>query len=193
LKRTYFLVAIATVELLVGTVMVYGAAAPVRTSGDVLIVPTTYYHYEFGILGTGRLSGNLSELSDRPFTLFIFDDSGYASFRAGSNSVPPLFEQNGTGFLFEFELAGPGQYHVVFVDFPARGELQVHLDLLVVGLKTNETILAIVVILGGLALVGAALMMSVWATRHGPPPLPDPISGPPDPAPETTSDDTRIF
>jgi len=199
LKRTYFLVAISILQLLVGSVMFYGAAVPVRMSGDVLVVAGDY-HFEFGILGNGRLSGNLTELQGRSFELFVFDDRGYASFRDGSNAVPPLFAQNGTSFLFAYNLSGSGQYHVVFVDFPARGELQVHLDLVVVGLRTNEAILAVVVLVGGMALVGASLMMSVWAWRRRPPvpdpssaSVPDPLSAPPDANQDPSDDNTRVY
>ena len=203
MKRTYFLVAISILQLLVGSVMFYGAAVPVRMSGDVLVVAGDY-HFEFGILGNGRLSGNLTELQGRSFELFVFDDRGYASFRDGSNAVPPLFAQNGTSFLFAYNLSGSGQYHVVFVDFPARGELQVHLDLVVVGLRTNEAILAVVVLVGGMALVGASLMMSVWGWRHAPP-VPkassNPTSGTTDPprddaqsaSADPPDDDTKIY
>src|SRR5947208_3216013 len=85
---------------------------------NVVVLPGNYYVFEFGILGTGRLSGNLSELQGRSFDLFVFDDAGYASFRDGSNSVAPLFEQSGTRVLFALNLTGSGQYHVVAVDDP---------------------------------------------------------------------------
>ncbi len=90
MKRLYFLAAIAVLQILVGSILLLGAAQPVRLSQDVLVQAGTYYHFEFGILGTGRLSGNLSELQDRSFDLFVFDDAGYASFRDGSNTVAPL-------------------------------------------------------------------------------------------------------
>ena len=202
MKRTYFLVAIATAQLIVGLLMMYGAAAPTRMSGDVIIPSGAYQQFEFGISGAGRVSGNLSELQGRSFDLFVFDDRGYASFRDGSNVVPPLFARNGTSILFDVDLPGWGQYHVVFVDFPARGELQVHLDVVVVGLKTGETILGVVVLAGGLALVGASLMMSVWVTHRGPPipdptPVPDPTPSPQDTpqniAPDAPDDNTRVY
>ena len=192
MKRTYFLIAIAILQLLVGSLMIYGAATPVRMSQDVLIPSGAYYHFEFGILGTGRLSGSFSELQGRSFDLFIFDDRGYSSFRDGSNALAPLFAQNGTSILFDLDLAGAGQYHVVFVDFPARGELRVHLDVVVVGLKTGDTILAVVVLVGGLALVGGSLMMSVWSGRRGPP-APDPPSGSQDATADPSDDNTRVY
>ena len=172
--------------------MILAAAAPVRTSQDVLVPSGAYHHFEFGILGTGRLSGNLFELQGRSFDLFVFDERGYASFRDGSNALPPLFVQNGTTILFDLNLAGSGQYHVVVVDFPARREIQVHLDLVVAAMKTGETILAVVVLVGGLALLGATLMMSVWTWRRSPP-APDPSSGPQDATQDPRDDNTRIY
>jgi hypothetical protein len=204
LKRLYFLAAVAIAELLVGSVMFYGAAAPDRTFVDVTIVSGADYHKEFDILGTGRLNGNLSELQGRTFDLFVFDAPGFASYRDGSGVVPPLFTQNGTSFVFGVNLTGSGPFHVVVVDFPARGALNVHVDLVVLGLKTGGTILAAVVIVGGLALVGASLMMSVWGWRHSPP-VPkassNPTSGTTDPPgddPQSASadppdDDTKIY
>src|SRR5207249_4816893 len=85
-------------------ILLLGAAQPVRLSQDVLVQAGTYYHFEFGILGTGRLSGNLSELQDRSFDLFVFDDAGYASFRDGSNTVAPLLERSGTRIVFNLSL-----------------------------------------------------------------------------------------
>jgi hypothetical protein len=203
LKRIYFLVAIAIVQIITGSLMILGAAQPVRMSHDVLVPTGNYYHFEFGILGTGRLGGNLTELQGRSFDLFVFDDRGYASFRDGSEALPPLFERNGTSILFDLNLAGPGQYHVVVVDSPTRQELQVHVDLTVVGLKTGDTIFALVVLVGGMALMAASLMLSVWAWRRAPPapgPTPEPTSNPPSsPAPDPPrasrdpDDNTRIY
>jgi len=214
LKRIYFLVAIAVLQIIAGSLLLLGAAQPVRMSPDVLVPSGTYYHIEFGILGTGQMSGNLSELQSRSFDLFVFDDPGYASFRDGSNSLPPLFEKSGTHVVFDLGLAGPGNYHVVIVGSPARQQLQVHVDLSVVGLKTSDTLLALVVLVGGLALMAASLMLSVWAWRRalsapGPTsePVPDPASDPAsdpvaDPAPDPASpeapqvppdDNTRIY
>jgi hypothetical protein len=204
LKRIYFLVAIAIVQIITGSLMFLGAAQPVRMSHDVLVPSGGYYHFEFGILGTGRLSGNITELQARSFDFFVFDDRGYASFRDGSDALPPLFERSGTSILFDLNLAGPGQYHVVVVDSPTRQELQVHVDLMVVGLKTGDTILALVVLVGGLALMGASLMLSVWAWRHAPPtpgptaePSSDPPAGPsPDPpgaSQDPSDDNTRVY
>src|SRR5436853_173071 len=143
-----------------------------------------YHQDEFGILGTGQMSGNLSELQSQSFDVFVFDDPGYASFRDGSNSLPPLFEKSGTHIVFDFGLAGPGNYHVVIVGSPTRQPLQVHVELTVVGLKTGDTLLALVVLVGGLGLMAASLMLSVGAWRRAltaPAPTPEP---PPDPARE---------
>lgn len=212
MKRTYFLVAIASLQIILGSITLLGAAQPVRMAQNVVILSGSYYVFEFGILGTGRLSGNLSELQGLTFDLFVYDDAGYASFRDGSNSVAPLFEQSGTSIVFDMNLTGSGQYHVVAVDVPQRRELQIHLDLVVVGLKTGETIVALIVLIGGLALVGATLMLSVWSWRRAPPapaPAPDPPSDPfpdppldpvPDPSPDPQEaaqdppdDNTRIY
>ncbi len=210
MKRIKFLVAIAALQILVGSLTILGAAQPVRTSQDVVVPDGTYYHFEFGILGTGRLTGNLSELQGRSFDVYVFDDAGYVSFRDGSNTAAPLFEQSGTSIVFEMNLAGSKEYHVVAVDSPTRLLLQVHVDLVVVGLKTEGTLLAIIVLVGGLALLAASLMLSVWAWRRAPPapapspdPAPDPPSDPqPDPAfdpapheaaPDPPDDNTRIY
>ncbi len=158
MKRSYFLVAIASLQIILGSITLIGAAQPVQMTQNVVVLQGNYYVFEFGILGTGRLSGNLSELQGVSFDLFVFDDAGYASFRDGSNSVAPLFEQSGTRILFAMNLTGSGQYHVVAVDVPQRRELQIQLDLVVVGLKTGETIVALIVLVGGLALVGATLL-----------------------------------
>ena len=216
MKRSYFLVAIASLQIILGSITLIGAAQPVRMTQNVVVLQGNYYVFEFGILGTGRLSGNLSELQGRSFDLFVFDDAGYASFRDGSNSVAPLFEQSGTRVLFALNLTGSGQYHVVAVDVPQRRELQLQLDLVVVGLKTGETIVALIVLVGGLALVGATLMLSVWSWRRGrsapaptptpapdaaadpfpdPPldPLPDPLPEPQEAAQDPPNDNTRIY
>jgi len=84
----------------------------------------------------------------------------------------------------------------------------------VVGLKTGETIVALIVLVGGLALVGATLMLSVWSWRRGrsapaptpapdaaadpfpdPPldPLPDPLPEPQEAAQDPPNDNTRIY
>jgi len=213
-KRTYFLVAIASLQIILGSITLIGAAQPVRMAQTALVPSGTYYVFEFGILGTGRLSGNLSELQGLSFDLFVFDDAGYASFRDGSNTVAPLFEQSGTSIMFAMNLTGSSQYHVVAVDVPQRRELQIQLELVVLGLKTGETIVALIVLVGGLALVGATLMLSVWSWRRArsapaaapapdPPsdPFPDPPLDPaPDPlpdsqeaAPDPPDDNTRIY
>src|SRR5712691_8492529 len=61
-KRTYFLVAIASLQIILGSITLIGAAQPVRMTQNVVVLQGSYYVFEFGILGTGRLSGNLSEL-----------------------------------------------------------------------------------------------------------------------------------
>lgn len=169
MKRLYVLVAIASLQIILGSVLILQAAQPVRVSQDAFVAAGESYHFEFGILGSGRLTGNLSELQGRPFDLFVFDDPGYASFRDGSNAVAPLFKQDGTDMVFDVTLPSPGPYHVIAVDLPTRGELRVHVDLAVLGLKPTETIVALIVLAGGLALVAASLMLSVWAWRRGPP------------------------
>src|SRR5438445_3827709 len=187
-KRTYFLVAIASLQIILGSITLIGAAQPIRTTQNVVVLSGNYYVFEFGTLGTGRLSGKLSELQGLSFTLFVFNDAGYASFRDGSNSVAALFEQGGTRVMFAMNLTGSGQYHVVAVDVPQKRELQLQLDFVVLGLKTGETIVALIVLVGGLALVGATLMLSVWSWRRARAapatraPSPDPASDPfPDP------------
>jgi len=213
-KRTYLLVAIASLQIILGSITLIGAAQPVRISQPVLVPTGQYYLFEFGILGSGRLSGNLSEIQGQSFELFVFDDAGYASFRDGSNSVAPLFEQSGTSIKFDMNLTGSGQYHVVAVDVPQRRQLQIDLDLVVRGLKTGETIVALIVLVGGLALVGATLMLSVWSWRRArsapaaapapdppsdpfpdPPldPLPDPSPDPQEAAQDPPDDNTRIY
>src|SRR5436853_569152 len=85
LKRIYFLVAVAVLQIIAGSLLLVGAAQPVRISPNVVVLSGEYYHVEFAILGTGQMSGNLSELQSRSFDVFVFDDPGYASFRDGSN------------------------------------------------------------------------------------------------------------
>ena len=190
MKRLYFLAAIAALQIIIGSILILAAAQPVRTSENVLVQSGSYYHFEFGILGTGGLSGNFSELHSPPltFTLFVLDDAGYASFRDGAIPASPLFRQDGTSVRFDLTLPGSGQYHVVAVNLPARQELQLHADVTAMGIT------------GGLALVAASLMLSVWAWRRGrsaspvPPkpsmdPAPDPLSDPPQaPVPEPPGD-----
>src|SRR5207245_9924509 len=79
----------------------------------------------------------------------------------------------------------------------------------------GETVVALIVLVGGLALVGATLMLSVWSWRRAraapaaptpspdpssdpfpdPPlePLPDPSSDPQEAAPDPPDDNTRIY
>lgn len=214
MKRTYFLVAIASLQIILGSITLIGAAQPERMTQNVVVLSGNYYLFEFGTLGAGRLSGNLSELQGLSFTLFVFDDAGYASFRDGSNTVAPLFQQSGTRIVFAMNLTGSGQYHVVAVDLPQKRELQIQMDLVVLGLKTGETIVALIILVGGLALVGATLMLSVWSWRRAraapapapsldppsnpfpdPPldPLPDPAPDPQEAAPDPPDDNTRIY
>ena len=212
LKRIYFLVAVAVLQIIAGSLLLVGAAQPVRISPNVVVLSGEYYHVDFAILGTGQMSGNLSELQSQSFDVFVFDDPGYASFRDGSNSLPPLFEKSGTNIAFDLGLAGSGNYHVVIVGSPTRQPLQVHVDLTIVGLKTGDALLALVVLVGGMALMAASLMLSVWAWRRGlsaPGPTSDPASDPasdpvadpaPDPAPDPPAapqdppdDNTRIY
>ena len=212
MKRTYFLVAIASLQIILGSITLIGAAQPVRTTQNVVVLSEAYFLYDFGILGTGRLSGNLTELNGQSFHLFVFDDAGFTSFRDGSNTVAPLFEQSGTSIMFSMNLTGSGQYHVVAVNLPQRRVLQIQVDLVVVGLKTGETIVSLIVLVGGLALVGATLMLSVWSWRRArsapapatdsaadplpdPPldPLPDPLPEPQEAAQDPPDDNTRIY
>jgi len=212
LKRIYFLVAIAVLQIIAGSFLLLGAAQPVRISNDIVVQSGMYHNDDFGILGTGQMSGNLSELQSQSFDVFVFDDAGYASFRDGSNSLPPLFEKSGTHIVFDLGLAGSGNYHVVIVGSPTRQPLQVHVDLTVVGLKTGDTLLALVVLVGGMALMAASLMLSVWAWRRalsapGPTsepaldpasdpvadPAPDPSADPPAAPQDPPDDNTRIY
>src|SRR5437879_9224234 len=138
LKRIYFLVAIAVLQIIAGSFLLLGAAQPVRMSPDVLVPSGTYYHIEFGILGTGQMSGNLSELQSRSFDFFVFDDPGYASFRDGSISLPPLFEKSGTHVVFDLGLPGPGNYHVVFFGSLLRNQLALHVTSVFVALHQSS-------------------------------------------------------
>jgi len=66
----------------------------------------------------------------------------------------------------------------------------------VFGLKPTETIVAVIVLVGGLALVGAALMLSVWSWRRSPsvskpstqPPVDPSLDPPSDPSPDPSPD-----
>src|SRR5437762_9499909 len=146
----------------------FQAAQPVRMADNVLVTSGDYYSFEVGILGDGRLRGNLSEIRGHSFDVFVFDERGYASFRDGSNAVPPLFHQHGTTIQVDQSLPGGGSYYVVAVDLPAREDLQVRLDLVVFGLKPTETIVAVIVLVGGFALVGGAWMPSGWSWLRSP-------------------------
>jgi len=195
-KRLYFLAAVATLQIVLGSLTMFQAAQPVRMADNVLVTSGDYYSFEVGILGDGRLNGNLSEIRGHSFDVFVFDERGYASFRDGSNAVPPLFHQHGTTIQVDQSLPGGGSYYVVAVDLPAREDLQVHLDLVVFGLKPTETIVAVIVLVGGLALVGAALMLSVWSWRRSPsvskpstqPPVDPSLDPPSDPSPDPSPD-----
>src|SRR2546428_13770016 len=127
-KRLYFLVAIAALQIVIGSILILGAAQPVRTSQDVLVQSGSYYHFEFGILGTGGLSGNFSELQGRTFTLFVLDDGGFASFRGGGIPASPLFRTAGTRRRFALTLPGPGQCPGVAVNLPAPQHRRLHAD-----------------------------------------------------------------
>ena len=190
MKRLYFLAAIAALQIIIGSILILAAAQPVRTSENVLVQSGSYYHFEFGILGTGGLSGNFSELHSPPltFTLFVLDDGGFASFRDGAIPASPLFRQDGTSVRFDLTLPGSGQYHVVAVNLPARQKLQLHADVTAMGLKTGDAIVAVIVLVGGLALVAASLMLSVWAWRRGRSSRPVPPEPSMDPAPDPPSD-----
>ncbi|TMA00381.1 MAG: hypothetical protein E6J94_02765 [Methanobacteriota archaeon] len=196
MKRLYFLAAVATLQIVLGSLTMFQAAQPVRMADNVLVTSGDYYSFEVGILGDGRLRGNLSEIRGHSFDVFVFDERGYASFRDGSNAVPPLFHQHGTTIQVDQSLPGGGSYYVVAVDLPAREDLQVHLDLVVFGLKPTETIVAVIVLVGGLALVGAALMLSVWSWRRSPsvskpstqPPVDPSLDPPSDPSPDPSPD-----
>src|SRR5205823_8744594 len=142
----------------------------IRMSQDVFVRSGGYYGYEFGFVGTGWLSGNLSELQGRPFDLLVFDDRGYTSFRDGSNAVAPLFEANGTAILFDLTLPGWGAYYVVAVDLPARQNLKANLALPAGGLNPIKTIVAFIVPAGVFPLLGRPLMLAVWSCRRAPPP-----------------------
>jgi len=195
-KRLYFLAAVATLQIVLGSLTMFQAAQPVRMADNILVTSGDYYSFEVGILGDGRLNGNLSEIRGHSFDVFVFDERGYASFRDGSNAVPPLFHQHGTTIQVDQSLPGGGSYYVVAVDLPAREDLQVHLDLVVFGLKPTETIVAVIVLVGGLALVGAALMLSVWSWRRSPsvskpstqPPVDPSLDPPSDPSPDPSPD-----
>jgi len=195
-KRLYSLAAVATLQIVLGSLTMFQAAQPVRMADNVLVTSGDYYSFEVGILGDGRLRGNLSEIRGHSFDVFVFDERGYASFRDGSNAVPPLFHQHGTTIQVDQSLPGGGSYYVVAVDLPAREDLQVHLDLVVFGLKPTETIVAVIVLVGGLALVGAALMLSVWSWRRSPsvskpstqPPVDPSLDPPSDPSPDPSPD-----
>ncbi len=198
MKRTYFLVAIGLVQLLIGSILLLGAAAPIHTSGDVHILSGSYHHFEFNVDGSGLLTGNVSDTQGRAFDLLVFDDLGYASFLDGSNAVPPLLTERGTEILVGLNLTKSGQYHVVVGDFPSRGELQVDIDLYVTGLRTGAAIVAMIVLAGGLALVAATLIISVWSTHHPPAVRAVPASDPSSSRPNSTqdppaNDDTRVY
>src|SRR5207302_9659507 len=125
-------------------------------------------------------------------------------------------EKGGTHLDFDFRLAGAGTYHVRIGGARARQPLQVQVELTVVGVKAGDTLLALVVLVGGLGLMAASLMLSVGAWRRAlsapaptsepaPDPASDPASDPvadtaPDPAPDPPAapqdppdDNTRIY
>lgn len=192
MKRIYLLVAIGVVELLVGSFMLRGAAEPIHVSEDAIIDAGTNRTRDFSVLGSGRLSGNLHERSDRPFDLLIFDERGYASFLGGSSSVPPLASQSGSNITVDTSLPGSGRYFMVFGDFTGQQTLTVDVELVVTGLKTNDTIFALIVIAGGLALVGASLMMTM-SSSHRPPKVTTGSSVAQSVPQDPPDDDTRVY
>ena len=198
-KRVYVLVALGTLALLIGAGLIRNASEPLSTSEDVLITSGGYHHIEFGILGTGQLSVNFSERQGRSVEFFVFDERGYSSFLGRSDFVPPLAMQEGANVTFSVDLAGTGQYHLVFGDFRGREELQVHLDLLVIGLKTSGILRGAVILVGGFALF-AALQFSRASPRRVAPVPPSPVvpspsrsSSPQNTTPEPSDDDTRLY
>ncbi len=200
LKRVYVLVAVGILQLVVGSALILQAAEPLSRSEDVLISAGGYYHIEFGILQAGQLSGNFFERQGRSVDFFVFDVSGYSSFLDSSDSVPPLSMLAGTNVSFDVNLAGPGQYHLVFGHFPGREERLIHLNLLEIGLKTSETLLGAVILAGGLALFAASLLMSLPSLRRSPavPPRPGVPSHPRSSSPQKikqdpSKDDTRLY
>src|SRR5204862_7431368 len=101
----------------------FQAAQPVRMADNVLVTSGDYYSFEVGILGDGRLRGNLSEIRGHSFGVFVFDERGYASFRDGSTAVPPLFHPHGTTIQADQSLPAGGPSYVVALDRPARNDL----------------------------------------------------------------------
>lgn len=200
MKRVYILVAIGILELLIGSALIRGAAEPFSTSEEFRISSGGYHHIEFGILGTGRLSGNFSERQGRFVDFFVFDERGYSSFLSSSDLVPPLFMQERANVSFDVNLGGSGQYHLVFGDFKGQEGLQIHLELVLIGLQKGGTFLGAAVLVGGLALIAASLMMSGPSSRRlaSVPPSPGVPSNAPSSSPQTASqkppdDDTRLY
>jgi hypothetical protein len=64
-KRLYFLLAVASLQIIVGSITILDAAQPVRISQPVFVPSGAYYHFDFGILGAGRLSANVSASPSR--------------------------------------------------------------------------------------------------------------------------------
>src|SRR2546430_8362513 len=116
----------------------FQAAQPVRMADNVLVTSGDYYSFEVGILGDGRLNGNLSEIRGHSFDVFVFDERGYASFRDGSNAVPPLFHQHGTTIQVDQSLPGGGSYYVVAGALSPRGDPPQHPLLVVFGLEPTQ-------------------------------------------------------
>src|SRR5256886_8358836 len=132
----------------------FQAAQPVRMADNVLVTSGDYYSFEVGILGDGRLNGNLSEIRGHSFDVFVFDERGYASFRDGSNAVPPLFHQHGTTIQVDQSLPGGGSYYVVAVELSSPDERPSPPFFVGFGLESSRTHVAVIVLVGGLALVG---------------------------------------
>src|SRR3989442_1740328 len=150
-----------------------GSDVPGRPRAVGILLPLRVRH-----LGDGRAERKL----------FRTPRSHVHTLRAGAIPASPLFRQDGTSVRFDLTLPGSGQYHVVAVNLPGRQELQLHADVTAMGLKTGDAIVAVIVLVGGLALVAASLMLSVWAWRRGRSASPVPPQPSMDPAPDSPSD-----
>src|SRR5437763_15739840 len=97
----------------------FQAAQPVRMADNVLVTSGDYYSFEVGILGDGRLNGNLSAIRGHPLHVLVFAERGYASPRDGPNAVPPLFHQHGPTLQVDPSIPGGASYYVVAVELRA--------------------------------------------------------------------------
>src|SRR5437773_9931436 len=95
LKRVYFLVAIAVLQIIAGSLLLLGAAQPVRISTDIVVQSGMYHQDEFGILGTGQMSGNLPDLQRQSYDVRVFDAPADDTSRAGPTSCVPFSEKMG--------------------------------------------------------------------------------------------------